>query len=606
MVNNHHEYFIHNAQKVVTEAGLEYASKTTFSFQPDYQSISLHKIMIHRADQIIDILPSADIQLIRPEKEISSNIYNGTVDLVIVIPEVRVGDVLEYAATIHGKNPVFGHKNFATFSTGWQVPVAENHIRVLSDHTKQLKTKVHNSDLTISVNNRKHDIEYTWHQKNTPIVVDEQEFPASANPYPYIEFSEYSSWSEVVSWASELYATDHHTSTELKNYVKELKARSSSTKEYIEQAIQFVQNDIRYFGIELGINSHLPSAPDTVFQRRYGDCKDKTVLLNYLLSHADIKAYPALVSSNNGQAITQHLPSPGSFDHVISYFEFDGNTYWIDGTRSLQYGTLENIGISNFYHALLIKTDEQQLVNVKLNDKHKSLIQVNEEFIANKDYQQPVTLNVTIKFSSHEAEYMRSVVANSTLAELSASYLGFYGQHFPEIKAAGNLEVNDDKERNQLTIVGKYSIPHYWSLAGEALHTDFFGDFISPYVELPKTIDRKLPLSLYHPIEISHQASFLFPEEIDWQLDYSPLVIADNAIHYKRQISKNGAKLTTSHVYRSQNNIVNVDDVKAHINNLKEIRKALYFSVVSENKLKKPTIKKVLRGLLKKRKPKTE
>ena len=62
------------------------------------------------------------------------------------------------------------------------------------------------------------------------------------------------------------------------------------------------------------------------------------------------------------------------------------------------------------------------------------------------------------------------------------------------------------------------------------IYTDFFGEFISSYIQLPQTIDRTLPLALYHPIEVEHKTSFLFPEEINWTLDYNPLVIKDAAV----------------------------------------------------------------------------
>jgi len=602
LTKGQYEHFVRNAQKVVSESGLEQSSKISLSFQPDYQSIVLHEVLIYRNSQVINITDSANVQLIRREEEIGNNIYNGAVDLVIVIPDTRVGDTIEYSSTIKGKNPVLGKKNFAKFSTGWQVPILENHIRVITDHDRALNSKSHGIDETISIKNTLDFIEYTWSQKNIPPIIDERGYPSLYSPYPYIEFSEYKDWASVVSWAEELYSTNQNNSDELNDYIQNLRSTSESTREYIEKSIQFVQNEIRYFGIETKENSHRPTMPNTVFSRRFGDCKDKTVLLNYLLSKVGIKSYPALVSTYEQGAVINHLPSPGSFNHVISYFEFDKIPYWIDGTRTFQYGKLSNIGIGNFQKALLIRKNETELIDINLVDAHKSRIEVYEKFSAVEGYEKPVNMELQIVMSSHEAEYVRSIIANQSLKEFSTNYLNFYGQHFPTIKALDDLQINDDRKNNQITIKGNYEIPKYWDLNKSQIYTDFFGEFISSYIQLPQTINRTLPLALYHPIEVEHKTSFLFPEEINWTLDYNPLVIRDAAIDYSRTITKNHKDIETVHSYKSVSDIVKVKDIPAHISNLKEIKNALYLSVYSKNKHKKSNIKSVLRSLLKKNK----
>jgi len=602
LTKGRYEHFVHNAQKVISEGGLEQSSKFSFSFQPDYQSITLHEILLYRSGQSVDITSSANIQLIRREEEISNNIYNGYVDLVIVIPDIRVGDTIEYSATVKGKNPVLGNKNFAKFSVGWQVPVKKNYVRVITDSDRALDSKVHNAKGEILTSKDNDYLEYTWGQKNIAPVLDEQDYPNLYNPYPYIEFSEYQNWAEVVSWAKGLYSINPSNSDELNDYIQNLKTTSKSTHEYIEKSIQFVQNEIRYFGIETGVNSHMPSLPGTVFSRRFGDCKDKTVLLNYFLSKVGIKASPALVSTYEGGALINHLPSPASFNHVISYFELEKVPYWIDGTRTYQYGELSNIGISNFQKALLIRENEKELMNINLVDNHKSRIKVFEKFTAEEGYERPVKMELQIILKSHEAEYARSIIANQSLREFSTSYLNFYGQHFPTIKPIDDLQIDDDRKENQLTIKGKYEIPKYWDLSKPQLHTDFFGEFISSYIQLPKTIGRTLPLALYHPIEVEHKTSFLFPEEINWALDYTPLVVKDNAIDYSRKITKNGKEIVAIHSYKSIKNIVEVKDIPDHISNLKSIKDALYLSVYSTNKNKKSNIRNVLRALMKKKK----
>ena len=94
----------------------------------------------------------------------------------------------------------------------------------------------------------------------------------------------------------------------------------------------------------------------------------------------------------------------------------------------------------------------------------------------------------------------------------------------------------------------------------------------------------------------------IFPEAIGWDLDYTPLEIKDNAIEYRRTISQKDKELITTHSYKSKRNMVEVIDIPAHINNLKEIRTALYLSVHHTNKNKSSNIRSVLRSLMNKKK----
>src|SRR5690606_28080296 len=60
------------------------------------------------------------------------------------------------------------------------------------------------------------------------------------------------------------------------------KANGNSTQ-YVKEATDFVQNEVRYMGVEVGEYSHRANKPEKVFDQRYGDCKDKSVLLSALL-----------------------------------------------------------------------------------------------------------------------------------------------------------------------------------------------------------------------------------------------------------------------------------------------------------------------------------
>ena len=78
---------------------------------------------------------------------------------------------------------------------------------------------------------------------------------------------------------------------------------NKTDEQKVLSALHFVQDEVRYMGIEMGVNSHKPHAPDAVFAQRFGDCKDKTYLFCTLLQGMNIPAYPVLVNTGFKQRL---------------------------------------------------------------------------------------------------------------------------------------------------------------------------------------------------------------------------------------------------------------------------------------------------------------
>ncbi len=94
-----------------------------------------------------------------------------------------------------------------------------------------------------------------------------------------------------------------------------------------------MQQDIRYIYVGLNGGNLIPATAAETWQRRYGDCKAKTVLLLALLGELGIDAQAVLVNNSGGDdGLDQRLPSPRMFDHVLVRARIAGKSYWLDGT----------------------------------------------------------------------------------------------------------------------------------------------------------------------------------------------------------------------------------------------------------------------------------
>src|SRR5258707_14387323 len=80
---------------------------------------------------------------------------------------------------------------------------------------------------------------------------------------------------------------------------------------------QFMQRDIRYVAISLGIGGLQPHSAADTFRHRYGDCKDKATLMASMLKEVGIESYYVVINSERG-AVTQEMPAHmGGFNHAI-------------------------------------------------------------------------------------------------------------------------------------------------------------------------------------------------------------------------------------------------------------------------------------------------
>jgi transglutaminase-like putative cysteine protease len=124
------------------------------------------------------------------------------------------------------------------------------------------------------------------------------------------------SWRDLGAWYLGLTSGRREASPEIKQKVADLTASVPSMLGKMQALASFVQNDIRYVAIELGIGGHQPHAAAEVFSHRYGDCKDKVTLLSTMLKEIGIESYYVLINTERG-SVTAATPPNLAFDHAI-------------------------------------------------------------------------------------------------------------------------------------------------------------------------------------------------------------------------------------------------------------------------------------------------
>jgi hypothetical protein len=136
-------------------------------------------------------------------------------------------------------------------------------------------------------------------------------------PQGGISTSGFTDWQQMGTWYRNLISGRMDASPEIKQKVAALTAGSGVTPlGKMNRLAQFVQHDIRYVAIELGIGGWQPHAAPEVFSHRYGDCKDKATLLSSMLREIGIDSYHVSINTERG-SVTPDVPAHLAFNHVI-------------------------------------------------------------------------------------------------------------------------------------------------------------------------------------------------------------------------------------------------------------------------------------------------
>ena len=167
---------------------------------------------------------------------------------------------------------------------------------------------------------------YTWTVADVEAIREEPEMPPWQGVASRMEVSilppgavnkGFQSWSQMGDWYIQLVKGRRDVSPEIHNQVLQLTSGQNSQLEKMQALAKFMQSDIRYVGIELGIGGFQPHPARDIYANRYGDCKDKATLLSSMLADIGIDSYYVLINASRGAVQANAPPYYGDFNHAI-------------------------------------------------------------------------------------------------------------------------------------------------------------------------------------------------------------------------------------------------------------------------------------------------
>ena len=489
---------------VTDRAGLEQAATVSFDYDPKFDRIILTKLMIIRDGHEIDLLGKVQPEVFRREQRLDEGIIDGTLTAWLQVPDLRVGDILDYASVREMKPMALAGERNVWSILEWGVPVQLSRTIVLWPegwglNQAELPARVSYFSEPLEGGVVRHEYQRINHvpepwEDNTP-----SEYQRDA----VLRLTDLPDWGPVSAVLTPWYAADLPLTPDWDAKVAAIAAASDDPETRAVAALRLVQDELRYVSLSVGAGGYQARSPVEVITSGFGDCKDKSLLLTVILKRLGVESAVALTDIDEGRGLIDQVPMLGVFDHAIVRIRLDGESFWVDPTASHQGGDLTTGAMADYGWALPLTGPGQtrlELMRVTPDQGWFADVIESYDFTA-----EGVAFEVRTVLRGGAADATRQKLATTPVTTVSRAYLDYYENRYPGLVLVKDAEFSDDRASNRLDVTERYFLSRS-ALRGTPLETQFpFGtdNFVSNLPDRQRG-KRVAPLDVGGPVTLRH------------------------------------------------------------------------------------------------------
>jgi tetratricopeptide (TPR) repeat protein/transglutaminase-like putative cysteine protease len=329
------ETYARGAVEIRTVQGLNAMGTIALPWSPNVDTLTVHHVRILRGGEAIDALANgATFTVLRREQNLERSMLDGVLTASFQPAGMRVGDILDFAFTLHRKDPAYQGRNEQLTAPVLDEPTRRVRVRALWPKDRPVRWRVAEGLPKPKLSTGRDGTELLIDVADVQPLKIPTDAPPRFFEVGYLEITEFEGWKDISALMAAPYAAAGTLAPDspLRAEIEKIRSASADPKTRAAVALRLVQDQVRYVfqGMESG---YLPASADETWSRRFGDCKGKSALLTAILRELGIEAEPALVSITRNDGLDQGLPLMQRFDHVIVRAVIDGKVYWLDGAR---------------------------------------------------------------------------------------------------------------------------------------------------------------------------------------------------------------------------------------------------------------------------------
>lgn len=288
-------------------------------FYPDGGSLVVRNVRVLHADGTADPVPAPR----RGDQRANTGAVR-----VFELPPLRVGDALDVEYRVEDAVPsVFGNyfgnrHDFYPDRPDPLAPTLRSELVYVTGPDVQLWFHTRNGDALEASESKdaKGNRVRRWVAKDLKRPKPESAMPDKTEWAPLVDASTYENWQAFATWWWSFIEKEFESSPAMKAKVAELTKGLTTEHAKIEALVRFVGQEIRYNMWPFGTHGYEPYSASTIFERRFGDCKDKSILLCTMLAEIGVHAHPVLIRARYVQP-NEPLDAPlvEHFNHCIAF-----------------------------------------------------------------------------------------------------------------------------------------------------------------------------------------------------------------------------------------------------------------------------------------------
>lgn len=195
------------------------------------------------------------------------------------------------------------------------------------------------------------------------------------------------SWAHFGDWVMQLNKKDAALKPEQVEFYRSMTAAATTPEAKARLLYEYLQHNMRYVSIQLGIGGWKPMPASLVSAKKYGDCKALSHFMQAALAAVDIQSFPALINMGRPDVpITGDFPM-NVFNHevlCIPHLKGAQDTTWLECTSTLlDFGTLGYSTAGNY--ALLLTPDGGKLIQAPVTTDQENILRTRQQISLHTD-----------------------------------------------------------------------------------------------------------------------------------------------------------------------------------------------------------------------------
>ncbi len=510
----------HRIIRVLDDRGIRSQMVHSIAYDPAESYVDIRRARVRRKDGTVEELgdPSA-VSL----TEAGYRMYYDQRLQRVIFRGLRVGDTIEVAFI---RRDVAARNKFDDYF-GELVPRDDTIPTLFSEYVLEApasRTLYFNKKIKKTLSKDKKTAIYKHVVKAREGIRPEQAMPGWTEIAEYLHVSTFADWDAVGRWYWDLVKEQLVVDDKIRAGVQEAMSKvpkDADLRAKVGAIYEHVIRKTRYVGLEFGIHGYKPYRTTDIYDRKFGDCKDKASLLKVMLAEIGVDSHLVLVRTRDQGPIGKTPASLSAFNHAITYVP--ALDLYLDGTAEHS-GPSELPGGDQGASVLIVKDGAGAELRTIPVSRHTDNVQRTEQRIKLAADGDAIVRHELTMTGVNAASWRANLQSAETRKERLTNA---WGRYFPGLEVQRVEAPGIDDVLQPVRVDAEFAVPGFAQSADGVARFQVFGyrtqlvRAFAPQARREHDIDLSTPATEVHTIEYELPRGYTFarvPDGADFEI----------------------------------------------------------------------------------------